>query len=52
LNCYTCYLLDLTECLDIKNCEKMYYQEKTIDGILYWRFSPDGEWIMAKPPQQ
>lgn len=27
----------------------MYYEEKIIDGILYWRGTPDGEWIVKKP---
>ena len=22
----------------------MYYEEKFIDGVLYWRGTPDGEW--------
>ena len=22
----------------------MYYKEEWIDGILYWKSSPDGEW--------
>lgn len=22
----------------------MYYEEKTVDGIVYWRNKPDGEW--------
>lgn len=23
----------------------MYYEEKVIDGVLYWRNSPDGVWM-------
>ena len=23
----------------------MYYEEKTFDGIVYWRNTPYGEWI-------
>lgn len=29
----------------------MYYEEKVIDGVLCWRDTPDGEWVLFTPRQ-
>jgi len=29
--------------------ETLYYKEEVINGVLCWRYRPDGEWIPMEP---